>query len=759
MHIELVGCTSAGKTTLSKKILNIGKQQGIEIILGDDFVLQKFHLGWIKNEFIRRRLLEFHATYVCIQHWKKYREFCHFVFKVVSKTSGSWFYKINVVRIVLRKTGIYEIIRRFNSENKMVLVDNEGIIQAAHNLFVHTNSSLNGNLSDFIKTAPLPDMIAYLKQPQSILLERTLRRGHPRIGVRSQRKVEHFIKQAVDTFDTIQALPGIADRFFVIDGKRKTVITPTSGNENLVNQVYDLMNKSIKDNEYEVDLKSAEQLNSPILDLINRLAEQLRDKGVNYCHWKSNINLDESLSGDGDLDFFVDRETEPAFLQVITQLGFKAAKIRYGPETPGVTHYYGIDAKTGKLVHIHLFTKIITGESFVKSHSIPFEKMILENCDRKGNLQVISKQAELIIFVLRAFIKYGSLPDLLRLFGKSAKLRKELHWLLENNNIGKALSLLKVHCPAVSEAMFLNCVETINENKSLVKRIILAQRVRRKLRNLSEYNFVQRLYAYTKVLFAKLKCILKGNQKNKNLKSGGAVITFVGADATGKSTLVSETARWLGKVFAVRKVHVGKPPTSLLTIIFNITLPLVRRLLPQLRRSQIQIQQNDTKSAQKSERVASSPLYGLRALTLAWDRYRLLRKVAKSKTNGELVICDRYPSELSGAMDSPRLEVQSGKSGMKIRIFNWLARKESELYKRMAPPDIAVKLSVSLVVAKKRNQDRIKGEKDSDEFIEFRHQNAREWFKAGTRSILEINTDRSLSDTILNTKNAIWESL
>ncbi|KPJ93405.1 MAG: hypothetical protein AMJ53_07290 [Gammaproteobacteria bacterium SG8_11] len=759
MHIELIGCTSAGKTTLAQKIILIGKRQGIDIILGDDFVLKRFHLNWVKSEFIRRRLLEVYAGYTCMRHWKKYREFCRFVFGVVLQTPGSWFYKFTLVRIVLRKIGIHELIRRYNSETQLVLVDNEGIVQAAHNLFVHTNRRLNGNLTDFVKAAPLPDMIAYLKQPQSILLERTLRRGHPRIEARSKRKVELFVKQAVETFETLQTLPQIADRLVLIDGKSKAVTKPRSVNGSLVNQAYHLLSDSIKDDHSEGEPAPRAQSKFPVLGLIRRLAEELHTQGVSYCHWKSNINLMESLEGEGDLDFFVGRESVSAFLEVIAQLGFKAAKIRYGPETPGVTHYYGLDASTGKLVHIHLFTNIITGESFVKSHSFPFERMLLENCDRMDQLAVLSKPAELVVFVLRTFIKYGSLSDIVRLFGKFGDLNKELLWLLNNEDIGRSLSLLNEYCPAVSESLFLNCVEAINENHSFISKVFLALRVRKRLRNFAQYTFTTRTFAYARVLLAKLKCILKGNLKNKTLSSGGAVIAFVGADATGKSTLVAETERWLGKVFAVRKVHVGKPPTSLLTALVNMALPLVRRLLPQLRRSQIQTQFHDKKSSQDAIKGPSLPLYGLRALTLAWDRYQLLRKVGRAKARGELIICDRYPSELTGAMDSPRLEEQLGKSGLRIAFTNWLARKEGELYKRMPSPDIAIKLSVSLAVAKKRNKERIKGDKDTDEFIESRHRSAREWHKAGTKYAFEISTDQSLSDTILNTKKAIWESL
>jgi thymidylate kinase len=758
MHIELIGCTGAGKTTLTKKIFDMGKQQGVDILLGDDFVLQRLHLKWVKNEFMRRRIEEICAAYICLRHWQKYRRFYHFVSTVVKETPGSLIYKINLLRIVLRKIGIYELIQRSNSENQILLVDNEGIIQAAHNLFVHTNS-INGNVTNFIHCAPLPDMIVYLRQPQPVLIERTLRRGHPRIRENSHQTVQFFIRQATETFDKLQTLPEIENRLFVIDGKSRSVIKKPSDNGHLVNQTYNLMKKSIMNNHFEEEPGSPGHTDYPCLDLISHLAEQLHTQKISYCHWKSNINLNESLWGKEDLDFFVSSQSLTPFLNIISQLGFKEADIRFGPETEGVSHHYGFDELSGKLIHIHLFTNLLTGESFVKSHIFPFEKMFLENCHRVAQISVVSKPAELVLFVLRTFIKYGSLPDMLRLAGNSANVCSELKWLLDKDNLSKALDLLKTFCPIIDESLFLECIKAIHENQSFLSKVFLAFRVRKRLQSYSKYTFVGRISAYGLVILAKLKCLLKGNLKNKTLSSGGSVIAFVGADATGKSTLVTETKRWLMKVFAVQKVHVGKPPSAFLTMPFNLSLALAGRLSPKLKRKHAQSRLQDRKSSKTDNKKQTSLLFAIRALSLAWDRYRLLCKVDRARASGEIIICDRYPSQQTGAMDSPRLEEHINENGFKIAIFNRLARCERKIYQKMPLPDIVIKLTVSLEIAKIRNAERKKGDKDSDEFIEVRHRNAHNWFKEGIKHNVEINTDQSISATILKAKKVVWESL
>ena len=178
----------------------------------------------------------------------------------------------------------------------------------------------------------------------------------------------------------------------------------------------------------------------------------------------------------------------------------------------------------------------------------------------------------------------------------------------------------------INEALFLECLDTLQENTSLPKRFFLAKRVRRRLQVYSKYHLAGLVSAYGQFLWEKLQSFLTHRRKNKSLKTGGAVIAFVGAEATGKSTLVSETENWLTKIFSTRSVHAGKPPATWMTAPLNLILPLLRRLLPQLRTTQ-----QDGKSAASVE-IISTPvikgwtglIYAVRSVSLAWDRRHLL---------------------------------------------------------------------------------------------------------------------------------------
>lgn len=761
MHIEFIGCTSAGKTTLARKIVDLGKQEGIDVILGDDLVLHQLHLDWIKHEFVRRRLLEICSAYVCLRHWREYHAFILLVIKMVFQAPGSWFYKANLARNVLRKVGIHQIIRHSGAADTLILVDNDGIVQGAHQLFVHSNGKLNGELSGFADLAPLPDVIAYVRQPEVTLLQRTLKRGHPRLPARSRDIVQHFVREASKTFDRLQKVPQIADRLLVIDGENKTVVKLSPTNEPLVDRACDLMQVSLKNgrSEAETETPGSPGQVTPGLELIDRLAGLLRSEGIKYCHWKSNIKLEKSLEGEEDLDFFVGRDSESRFLSVLTQLGFKAASIKYGPETAGVTHYYGFDVKTGKLVHVHLFTRLVTGESFVKSHRFPFEKLLLENCERIGQMQVLSKSAELVLFVLRTFIKYGSPLDMMRLGGKASEIRNELRWLLDGGDISKSLSLVRTHCPEVDEPLFLTCIDAINRKHSFVRKVFLALQIRSRLRRYKENSFLKHTAKYASVLRAKLQRVVRGIAKNKTLHSGGTMIAFVGADATGKSTLVKETRRWLGSTFIVRIIHTGKPPSSWLTAPVNLARSLFRGLGASQRIDRLKsaTSSNDPTPSKHTFKGLSSLVYALRAVTLAWDRERLVHKARRLAADGQIIICDRYPSLTIGAMDSPRLEETSVKTGAVATIYNRLARLEKELYQKIPSPDMVLKLRVSLETAKKRNCER--DGQDGDAYLESRHRQSAEWYMPGTNFLFDIDTEQSLEETISKVKQDIWAAL
>lgn len=227
MQVELIGCTSAGKSTLTKGILQAYQGQGAEVILADDFVLSQIRSNWIKENLPRALILNLAALFACLVTWRNNLEFCAFAARILLQLPISMSEKLYLFRNVLKKIGTYEIIRSRSSPQEVILVD-EGVLQTAHNLFVHVSVQVKReHISTFAELIPLPDVIVYLRQSESLLLDRISKRGHKRIPSRSNGDMIQFIKKAVATFDALAQEPIVESRLLVVNDGQD--ISPVSG--------------------------------------------------------------------------------------------------------------------------------------------------------------------------------------------------------------------------------------------------------------------------------------------------------------------------------------------------------------------------------------------------------------------------------------------------------------------------------------------------------------------------------------------------
>lgn len=485
--------------------------------------------------------------------------------------------------------------------------------------------------------------------------------------------------------------------------------------------------------------------------LAHCLIDAFNAAGVEYCHWKSNVSLDDGLSGDLDVDLLVGRTSLAPALRILADFGFKPATVGSGPKDPGVSHHYGLDEGTGRLVHVHLFSRLVTGESLVKSHVFPFDAMLLENGSRIGSVRVPSRAAELLLHVVRTFVKYGSAWDLVRIGRKPDDVDRETRWLLEGTEIDDVVALARVYCPVIEAPLLRRGLAELQRRAALLPRIALSFRFRRRLRIYRRRGAVARQAAMARFVLHRARHRLFGPRRNKAPAVGGALIAFVGPDATGKSTLLRETEKWLGQVYAVRSVHAGKPPSSWTTLPLNAILPLARRARPDLRRDR-RSASSDAPTATDGGR-RTSLLEAVRAVSLAWDRRRLLIRARRDTARGIVVLSDRYPSAVVGAMDSPRLGEESG------AILRLLGHLEAKFYSQIPPPDAVVRLTVSLEVAKRRNRERSKSDKHSDEHLEERHVQSPPWSRPGVGLVRDVDTDGALAETLLEVKKAVWSWL
>jgi thymidylate kinase len=248
MQIELIGCTSAGKSTLTQQIVRACEEQGIEICPRDDFVLKQMGLNWIKGHLPRTLLVDLAALFACLVTWQNNYKFYLFTTQLLFQLPTPRLEKLNLFRNVLKKIGIYEIIRFRRNGQQVILVD-EGVLQAAHNLFVHVSVEVKTeHLTTFAGLVPLPDVVVYLKQPEALLIDRVMKRGHNRIPDRTYGQVSRFVKRAVVTFDQLAQHPAVEHKVLIINGDQDVILATNDQADPMMDLALKIMRSGFSNN-------------------------------------------------------------------------------------------------------------------------------------------------------------------------------------------------------------------------------------------------------------------------------------------------------------------------------------------------------------------------------------------------------------------------------------------------------------------------------------------------------------------------------
>lgn len=497
------------------------------------------------------------------------------------------------------------------------------------------------------------------------------------------------------------------------------------------------------------------------IELVQQLIATLRGAGIRYCHWKSNWRLAADLAHGDELDLLVDRRDAQRFEAVLAELGFKQAAEQLQTPMPGVLHYYGMDHATTQLLHLHIYYHVITGESVLKNYQLPLDAPLLAGGRTIGGVPAPMARVELVVFTIRAMAKHAALPELLLLLRGGgagyAALREELAALLAGECAGSYPEVLAAWLPAIDPLLFGQCIAALHDDAPLLRRVRLARRLGRQLRAYQRFGPVTAARLRVGLFARRSMRRLRRAGKSKHLASGGALVAFVGPEATGKSTLVSATARWLGQAFEVETAHLGKPPATWLTALPNLALPLLRRAAPGQRMSRV------TQSEPEAAPRTPSLLYAVRSVLLAWDRRALARKLRRQAANGALVVCDRYPTAQVGAMDSARLpavanDQQMRGSPRRERLVGRLARIEQWIYRHIPAPDLVIRLTVPVEVAIERNRERIKRGKESDAYVLHRHTSG--VVPAYPSAItIELDVNQEREQTIAEARRIMWDAL
>lgn len=474
---------------------------------------------------------------------------------------------------------------------------------------------------------------------------------------------------------------------------------------------------------------------SSMLQICQSFFEHLNGNGVRYCHWKSNLNLVSALSGRTDLDILVARSSMPAFNEAIGAFGFKKILSPPAKQFPGLEDYLGFDRVTGALVHLHVHYALVMGEKYIKNHCLPLEELFFNHLVLSPQgVWIPCPELELVILVLRAHLK----TDLLSLLKHQIKdclgqsynpfpdhIHQEFLELIRNSDLEKVRAIFHESRLPLKEGIIFGFIRELSEGNLRARAV-----VRRKLqilfglRDYRRHNVFAAYFSYLSHYLSGLPLVAKfRSPKRKTIWGGGKVFALVGADGSGKSTLVADLESWLSWKVEVRRAYHGIPKTWTVRLGFWVARQFRKLAL----------------------NGVSGAITAFLWVLIARKRYVTSVQARRFAADGELVLSDRFPlqdfHDMENPMDGPRL---SGGD-------TWISRRESYWYDKLVRPDRLFVLKVAIDELRRRKADL---PLDTHMLKAEAVNSIRE-----REGIVVIDANRSYEEVLLQIKRSIWQEL
>jgi thymidylate kinase len=447
------------------------------------------------------------------------------------------------------------------------------------------------------------------------------------------------------------------------------------------------------------------------LALVRVAFTTLNREEIRYCHWKSTSGLPAGLAGRTDLDLLVDRAHAAQFTAAVRDVGFKPFISHGSRRFIGVEDWLGHDPESGRLVHLHVYYRLVLGEDHVKNHVLPIEAAVLDDVVMRYGVKVPVPATELTILIIRALLKYrrtDAAKDALRLGrrgGIPPNLRNEVADLRGRVSMDELRRAAQHVVPSVPAKVFTDFVEVLSSNPRDAGTLLrLRAATRRGLKGferlpasaamaISLSARLQRAPGLRRVLRPRTKADLR----RKSSAAGGLTVALIGPDGAGKTTVIDEVVRWLGWRLSLRVSYLGTARPSTSTAMIQALSRVVRRLASRATPA--------SRPTSGSLSASSNLLAALRYLAEARDRERRAREGRRLAANGALVLFDRYPLPWvrlpARPVDGPRIaELGDPRRGPLAA----LRRREEMIYARIPSPDLVILLTVDPAVALARKR-------------------------------------------------------
>jgi len=492
------------------------------------------------------------------------------------------------------------------------------------------------------------------------------------------------------------------------------------------------------------------------LVVISKLFHTLHSEKIKYCHWKSSEHLSASMRADTDLDLLFDKCQRSQVESILVELGFKLFTPVELKKYKDIVDYIGFDCSSGKIIHVHAHFSLTLGEAYLKSYQLNIEEKILQDriFDEEFEIYRINPAYELVLLYIRESLKIRN-RDIVKMYWSGSSqlpvnVQREYKWLVQRCDYKKAEELLK--------HLFDNYTDIYRyisgpfNRKELLK---LSREVKKALRS-------NKLFSPINALLIRWyrELSIKMNRKLAKLFSipiptqrvhpvSGLIVAVIGADGSGKSTIISALMSTFKKKLDVYHIYFGKGRVEKKSWMRALLQGLKYKLTTRKRN-------NKTLQAKPAaNRLNSGRKPGLYkwliALIVAAEKRTNLRRMITAKKKGILVICDRFPqNQMKGFNDGPVLHCYEYAKNPLLRA---MAKMEAGPYAAAEnhSPDIVFKLVADADVLKERKPsamtvESLKEKVDGIKELKFRKE----------CHVVTIDASLPFDQVILTIKQAIW---
>jgi len=502
------------------------------------------------------------------------------------------------------------------------------------------------------------------------------------------------------------------------------------------------------------------------LSIVEKLINTLNDNSINYCHWKSNEHVHDAFTGVDDIDLLISEDHITKLNVVLNNIGYKRFNLPEKRKYYGIEDYIAYDDKEGIFVHLHLHYNLTLGEKFLKGYQLPYSNKILENriYDRTNNIFISSYEDEMWLLIIRSALKIRNRDKFKNLLNKpviNKGTKIEFEWLKKRIENEKLITVLPKDLSIKSQKIIIDIAnKELNNSKltALNKNLIKDFRYFKANNRLkSKYlKWSREIFRINQIINKKILRSPKAYRRSPI--SGGKVISLLGPDGAGKSTLMFNLEKSLSKQFDTEKIYLGSGDgnSSLLRLplkilySFFLKRKIIDRKSKKINKDGSFNYTQETKKSSILRQIGEAPWIAV----LTSEKISKLKKTWKLKNNGYIVLTDRYPQDqIIGMLDGPRFYKNDQ---IKSNFINdQIVNHEKKLYdlSNKLNPDLIIVLTVSSEVAMSRKPEEISLESHKNlmhKLLSLKFENSK---------VVYIDANQDIDEVRKNVMKEVWDIL